>query len=311
MIREVCLFDKFSFCKNGVRCTRIHLKEVCQNKECDYRKCRKRHPKPCRMFRLNGFCRFGTKCSYSHKLPWEMEDQNKSIESLEKITAKLSNQVEDQDVKIRELERQLLECESRELIRLQTQIDELVQNNEEKGKALAKLEEDFYQIKVKHCIVEKVVEEKEKMEIEEAEEANKIVTELLVESENKCKAEIIKLATISYAQKCLSQVEELEAEITNIRKNAKDLGTTLTKKCNYFCEKLDGIEVKEELCEDVLERVRELRVFLSFSERKPDKERNLRSIISCKKYLKGYLKYPKRPFQIPQNNCCKQCLLNL
>ena len=23
MIREVCLFDKFSFCKNGVKCTRV------------------------------------------------------------------------------------------------------------------------------------------------------------------------------------------------------------------------------------------------------------------------------------------------
>ena len=44
MNREVCLFDKFSYCKNGVRCLRIHLKEVCLNRECDYRNCNKRHP---------------------------------------------------------------------------------------------------------------------------------------------------------------------------------------------------------------------------------------------------------------------------
>ncbi len=37
MIREVCLYDKFSFCKNGVKCMRVHLKEVCQIRACDYR----------------------------------------------------------------------------------------------------------------------------------------------------------------------------------------------------------------------------------------------------------------------------------
>ena len=43
MNREVCLFDKFSYCKNGVKCLRIHLKEVCWNRECDYRKCNQTH----------------------------------------------------------------------------------------------------------------------------------------------------------------------------------------------------------------------------------------------------------------------------
>ena len=69
MIREVCLFDKFSYCKNGVRCLRIHLKEVCWNRECDYRKCNKRHPRPCKSFMEKGFCRFGTSWRYSHRPP--------------------------------------------------------------------------------------------------------------------------------------------------------------------------------------------------------------------------------------------------
>ena len=40
-------YDKFSFCKNVVKCTTVHLKlkEVCLNRECDSRKCNKRHPR--------------------------------------------------------------------------------------------------------------------------------------------------------------------------------------------------------------------------------------------------------------------------
>ena len=107
MIREVCLFDKFSFCKNGVKCSRVHLKEVCQNRECDYRKCNKRHPRSCRIFRMNGFCRFGTSCRYSHRLPKEVEEQNKKIESIEKVNAVLSKEVEDQNAEIKELKSRL------------------------------------------------------------------------------------------------------------------------------------------------------------------------------------------------------------
>ena len=75
MSREVCLFDKFSFCKNGVNCARVHLKGVCQERKYDYRKCNKRHPRPCRSYRINSFCSFGTSCKYSHRQPKEIEDQ--------------------------------------------------------------------------------------------------------------------------------------------------------------------------------------------------------------------------------------------
>ena len=101
MIREVCLFDKFSFCKNGVKCSKVHLKEVCQNRECDYRKCNKRHPRPCRFFRENGFCKFGTSCRYSHRVSREIEENNEKIESLEKVTDRLSKQVAEQDAEIK------------------------------------------------------------------------------------------------------------------------------------------------------------------------------------------------------------------
>ena len=109
MIKEVCLFDKFSYCKNGVRCLRIHLKEVCWNRECDYRKCNKRHPRLCKPFMEKGFCRFGKSCRYSHRPPKVIEEQNQKIESLENNTAKLLKQVADQDVMIKDLKKKLYE----------------------------------------------------------------------------------------------------------------------------------------------------------------------------------------------------------
>ena len=129
MIREVCLFDKFSYCKNGVTCSRVHLKEVCLKRECDYRKCNKRHPRLCRFFRENGFCKFGTSCRSSHRVPKEIEENNKKIESLEEVTKKLSKQVADQDDEIRALKLELCQIGNVELKGLKKQIDDLMKSD--------------------------------------------------------------------------------------------------------------------------------------------------------------------------------------
>ena len=188
----------------------------------------------------------------------------------------------------------MIEIESRELKSLQKQINDLAKNNSKKETAINEINDEM------------------DMEVEQPSriEDNVSLEEHVEDSEERCEAEIIKKATLKYAHKCLIQVEELEAEISKIRKNAANLGSTLKIKSNNFCEKLDEIEVKEELCEDVLEKVLNLREYLSFSDKKPDKERNLKSILTCKKYLKGYLKYPKRPSQIPISDCCKVCILS-
>ena len=57
-----------------------------------------------------------------------MEEQNKRIESLERITAKLSEQVADQNNEIKDLKIKLVESESRTLKKLQQQIDALVKS---------------------------------------------------------------------------------------------------------------------------------------------------------------------------------------
>ena len=70
MMGEVCLFDKFSFCKNQERCSRVHLKETCLVRA-----------RPCRSVMLNRFCRFGSRCKFSHRLPYNVEEHNDKIRS--------------------------------------------------------------------------------------------------------------------------------------------------------------------------------------------------------------------------------------
>ena len=213
MNREVCLFDKFSYCKNGVRCLRIHLKEVCWNRECDYRKCNKRHPRPCKIFLEKGFCRFGTSCRYSHRHPKIVEDQNKKIEALENKTDKLSKQVTDQDVIIKDLKKKLLERECMEIRSLQKQIDGLVQKNNEKEKAIKKLETEFNDIK-DNCIINDSYDQSGEVE-EETE-----LDETSVSPVQKTKSKVEKKHPV-YVETHLQIVKELEKEVKKLRGGSK------------------------------------------------------------------------------------------
>ena len=289
---------------------RVHLKEVCQNRACDYRKCNKRHPRPCRIFSINGFCRFGTSCRYSHRPSKEMEEQNKviekqnqNIESLRETTSKLSKQVADQNDELKDLKKRLLEIEKRDLKRLQEQVDDLLKTNIEKEMVIKVLRDIKDKLRIQNMSVEEDVLNKKDEGIQgQVHEVSGI--------EDSCKAETINEATLRYANKCLDEVEKLEVEFKKIKKNDNNLGFTLMTKCQNFCESLDKIEVREELNADVIERVSNLKEFLSFAEKKPDKQRNLKSILDCKRYLMGFIKYPKRPSQITQTNCCKVCSLS-
>ena len=293
MAREVCFFDKFSYCKNGDSCRRLHLKEVCLVRGCDYRNCEKRHPNPCKTFMLKGFCRFGTSCKYSHRLSKEAEEQNKKIESLEEVTKKLSKQIADQNEEIKTLKRDLLDTKSRELKNLQDQINRLVKSNDEKEKAIRTVEEELL------------------MEVEENDDGGTeqihVGVEEAVGHEEICEAEIIKKDTIEYAQKCLPHLEKFYLELKKLKNNNPDLTKILVTKCKEYCERLKRIEVNVELCEEVIGKVDDLKEYLTVVQRKPEREREFRVINDYKKYLKGYLRYPKRPHQIPMNTCCTSC----
>ena len=98
MTGEICLYDKFGYCKRETKCNRIHLKETCNLLQCNYQRCQKRHPRTCKFYNQNGNCKFGSKCKYDHKMPKSMETQNKKIEALERKTEMLLEMIKDQNV---------------------------------------------------------------------------------------------------------------------------------------------------------------------------------------------------------------------
>ena len=69
MEEEVCLYQKFGFCKYRDKCLKRHIKEECQNpSDCTTKKsCNKRLPKLCRQYVLDTSCVYGDKCDYLHK----------------------------------------------------------------------------------------------------------------------------------------------------------------------------------------------------------------------------------------------------
>ena len=142
MTGEICLFNKFGFCNNGDRCKRIHLKEVCYSRECFYKDCDKRHPRPCRFFIQDGFCKFNFRCTYSHRLPKNVEDQIHKVEALEKKTEMLHKQIEDQNKTLRDLKDKVLEHHKREIEMLQAQIFDLKLKNDEIEASIKKLDDD-------------------------------------------------------------------------------------------------------------------------------------------------------------------------
>ena len=90
MKEEVCNHDKYGYCKFGEQhCRKIHFKEICQSLSSCPKKpvCNKRHPRSCKRFTAESFCRFENSCAYSHQE--KNEFQNKNI--LCEMQAKMQN----------------------------------------------------------------------------------------------------------------------------------------------------------------------------------------------------------------------------
>ena len=67
----ICEHFKFGHCKYLEHCRNQHIKDVCENPECDAISCNRRHPRPCRFYQTYGRCKFEP-CSYKHIEPKEI-----------------------------------------------------------------------------------------------------------------------------------------------------------------------------------------------------------------------------------------------
>ena len=76
-----CQHHKFGFCKFKNHCQKQHMEEKCQDLAAcrNIKLCNKRHPKVCKRYVLERFCKFGMECSYAHIIT--ASDQNNSLEA--------------------------------------------------------------------------------------------------------------------------------------------------------------------------------------------------------------------------------------
>ena len=191
MSREICLFYKFGFCRNGDKCKKSHLTEVCNKRECDYKKCDKRHPRPCKYQLQRGFCKFDSKCSYSHRLPKMYEDQNMKIEALER-------QINDQNETIKDLKIKMIEYQKTQVEQLQTQINDLKLKINEKEVQIQKIDDVTLAVDDEEC-----VEGEQKLyESTGDEERDREIDDLIRCSKN-----------------CLKLVDNMESDIKKSRKD--------------------------------------------------------------------------------------------
>ena len=87
---EVCLYNKFGFCKFKELCRKGHVKQICEDSDCKETKiCSKRHPKVCKRYAAENECKFGVECSYRHIKSAKCLEQNKMKEKVEEMEKKM------------------------------------------------------------------------------------------------------------------------------------------------------------------------------------------------------------------------------
>ena len=99
---NVCLRNKFGYCKHGDRCWKRHIQAKCERQECDARQCDKRHPQECKYYRDYKRCKFGDYCLYDHA-----NRMDPVLEELKHVKAKLETVEKEIEEKNEEIKRVL------------------------------------------------------------------------------------------------------------------------------------------------------------------------------------------------------------
>ena len=266
MTGEICMFDKFGFCKERDNCEKTHLTEVCVQEECDARKCDKRHPRPCKYFQQNGYCKFKFNCKYGHKQSGFLTDQNVRIEALEKKNDKLSKLIEDQNKVIRELKSKMIMEDSLKIKQLEREIEDLKSKCNEKSETIRKLAKDVTYLK------------------------DEVVAICDSVYENYVPKEITNEKNEKFVNNSIGHLEAMEAEIRKCRKNGKDLGVKFSGYCDKIEKEMEDAGEISSLYRNAVEKLKECQTehnceFSNDVHQKivADKDDLLRHIDRCKK----------------------------
>ena len=66
-MENVCLYNKYGYCKYRNTCHKLHYEETCKAESCETVHCPMRHPRPCKYFNIYKRCKFGSFCLFTHE----------------------------------------------------------------------------------------------------------------------------------------------------------------------------------------------------------------------------------------------------
>ena len=92
MDSHICQHHKFGYCRFKDQCKKEHLKEKCQSLSActEVKSCNKRHPKACKRFVFEKFCRFNDDSAYLHLTRDDSKEaHNEVIEDINNLKAEV------------------------------------------------------------------------------------------------------------------------------------------------------------------------------------------------------------------------------
>ena len=76
---QICQHPMYGYCKFQTQCQKIHVQgqheafAACNG----IKSCKKRHPKVCKRFEIEKYCKFGRECAYAHLKSSNVEEYSK------------------------------------------------------------------------------------------------------------------------------------------------------------------------------------------------------------------------------------------
>ena len=264
MTGEVCMFDKFGFCKWGTSCNKVHLKETCLLEECESRKCLKRHPRPCKFLTDRGCCKYGENCRFDHRPPKYIRSLVSRLDTLEKENKNLHSIIEDQEKKIDRISEKdnhpfNLNDKFESLDKIQKQINQLILANKKKTEAIKQLDKDLdgmNQFFKSH--IDTIYEDIENLESNKNQEEVELDEKVVDEDDRSTTLKIL---------------DDMEEDIKKCRKNGKDV----KEKFNLHCDQIIR-DVEKQDCNDLANEMKSVLKKAEKEQRKFGKDDCLKTI---------------------------------
>ena len=246
MSGEVCMFDKFGFCKwETTGCNKVHLKENCLLEECDIRKCQKRHPRPCKFFTERGNCKYGGGCKFDHRPPKQIRSLVSRLDALEKENKRLQKVIGNQDLKIDKMSEKCNNSRSDDNVKgvdlLKKQIAQLIDANKKTTEVIKKIDKDldgmnkFFQAHIDTLYDSlESLDSKVNPNSDTDEDGDEVELDEHSEELNKGSGNNFEERAQKFIEKSLEILEEMEGDVQKCRKNGKDV----KEKHRLYCDRI-------------------------------------------------------------------------